>query len=332
MKIIYIPPALKIKNENIFNFLKCVIYDLKIILRNFFFNRKITKNTSGYFEASIHAKFFVLEIPYKYAIFFSKILNYFFEAIIINWKFTNLRNDKYFNQKLFKISDQFSILKIIADTRDTGDVEIEKTIIDRFNFIIKREKDKKLVDKKYISTMLPCTLVKHYTKFKNIDWSEIGKNKPNNIFKYDIFLSGRNTSLERENIINFLKKQNYNLCHNLGENKFPYNDYLNNIYCSAINLAPDGIGKFTFRHLEILASCSFMLCDEEIKNLELPLPIKDGIHYASYKNFNDLLNKIDFYLKNDNLRSEISLNGRKLLENLYCPKKHGQKIYDIISS
>ncbi len=78
MKIIYIPPALKIKNENIFNFLKCVIYDLKIILRNFILNRKITKNTSGYFEASIHAKFFVLEIPYKYAIFFFKNIKLFF--------------------------------------------------------------------------------------------------------------------------------------------------------------------------------------------------------------------------------------------------------------
>ena len=37
-----------------------------------------------------------------------------------------------------------------------------------------------------------------------------------------------------------------------------------------------------------------------------------------------MIEKIDFYLKNKELRNEIALNGRKVLENHYSPKKHGE--------
>ena len=44
------------------------------------------------------------------------------------------------------------------------------------------------------------------------------------------------------------------------EIKILHNDYLEMIYKSAINLAPEGVGIFTFRHLEIIACCSFLMC------------------------------------------------------------------------
>jgi spore maturation protein CgeB len=110
----------------------------------------------------------------------------------------------------------------------------------------------------------------------------------------------------------------------------PYKKYLESIYNSSINLALEGKGEFTFRHLEILASCSFMICENSINKIELPLPLIDGKHFVTFETKDDLLNKIKFYLKNDKSRHEISLNGRKVLEDYYSPKKHGRDILNKI--
>ena len=93
MRIIYIPVTKKISKKNFINFLKCLLYDVYVILKNFSINRKITKNTSGYIDAAIHSNAYVLELPYNYCIFFSKFLNFLFDGIYVNWKFTNFRDD-----------------------------------------------------------------------------------------------------------------------------------------------------------------------------------------------------------------------------------------------
>ncbi len=102
------------------------------------------------------------------------------------------------------------------------------------------------------------------------------------------------------------------------------------MYDSSINLALEGKGEFTFRHLEILANCSFMICQSSINGLELPLPLLDGKHFVTFKNKEDLIEKIDFYLKNEKLRNSIALSGRKILEEHYSPKKHGEFLFSKI--
>ena len=104
------------------------------------------------------------------------------------------------------------------------------------------------------------------------------------------------------------------------------------LHAIVINLALEGKGEFTFRHLEILASCSFMLCQSSINQLDLPLPLLDGKHFVSFENKDDLLEKINYYLKNKNLRYEIALNGRRVLEEYYSPKKHGNYLINKIFS
>ena len=52
-----------------------------------------------------------------------------------------------------------------------------------------------------------------------------------------------------------------------------------------------------FRHLEILGNCSFMMCDKQINQIELPIPIKDGEHFVTYENHDDLFEKINFFYK-----------------------------------
>ena len=207
-------------------------------------------------------------------------------------------------------------------------MKIKDKVLDSFDYVIKREKNIITKNKKYLTTMLPCTLV-DYKVSKNkefISWNNIGKLKPNEKPEYDIFFSGKGTSKNRIELIELLKKENYKFYGGLDDSIVPYKQYLDNIYNSSINLALEGIGEFTFRHLEIMASCSLMMCEDSINQIELPLPIKDGQHFVSFRDKKDLLDKLNFYLKNDKLRQDIALKGRKLLEGYYSPKKHGEEI------
>ena len=152
------------------------------------------------------------------------------------------------------------------------------------------------------------------------------------IFQLMIFFSGQQSSKYRNELIEFLKSKNYNFFGRAENSKIPFKQYLEIIYNSSINLALEGKGEFTFRHLEILANCSFMICENSINDLELPIPLIEGKHYVTFKNKDDLLEKINFYLKNDKLRKDIALNGRKVLEEYYSPKNHVQFLFKKIFS
>ena len=327
MKIIYIPVTKKITEKNFINLLKCLIYDVYVILKNLFINRKITKNTSGYIDAAIHSNVHVLELPYSYCIIFSKILNFIFDGIFVNWKFTNYRSDKGdIEEKLLKLSKKFNIKKVIVDCTDKSINIIDDKILGQFDYVIKREKNKQFSNQKYLTTMLPCRLINYKIskKKESINWVDIGNSKPNMYPKYDIFFSGQITSKYRKELTEFLHSKDYNFFGRAENLKIPYDQFLKVIYNSSINLALEGIGEFTFRHLEILCSCSFMICQNSINDLELPIPLIEGKHFVSFKNKEELTDKIDFYLKNKHLRHEIALNGRKVLEEYYSPKRHGE--------
>ena len=190
MKILYVPPSKKIKEKNFKNYIKCFLYDIYIVLKNFSFNKKMTKNTSGYIDAAIHSNAYVLELPYNYCLIFSKILNLFFDGIFVNWKFTNYRKDKKdIETKLLKLSELFKKKKVIVDVRDTSIDVINNEILDNFDYVIKREKNKQITNKKYLTTILPCRII-NYKISKNkeiINWNKIGNSKPNNNTTHDIF-------------------------------------------------------------------------------------------------------------------------------------------------
>jgi spore maturation protein CgeB len=54
-----------------------------------------------------------------------------------------------------------------------------------------------------------------------------------------------------------------------------------------------------------------MLCQDSINDLELPIPFEDGKHYVSFKDNEELIEKINYYLQNKDFREKIALNGRK---------------------
>jgi len=335
MKILYIPVTKKIKEKNFRNYIICFLHDIKIVLKNFSLNRQAAKSTSGYIDSAIHSNVFTLELPYNYCRIFSRILNLIFDGIFVNWKFTNIRSDTNDIQaKLIELSKRFKIKKVIIDSRDQSTNVIKNEILNKFDYVIKREKNKSIFDEKYLTTMLPCKLIDYRISRnkENIDWSKIGKSITNDKFKYDIFFSGQQTSENRNELVEFIKSQDFNFYGGVKNSNIPHSQYMDAIYNSCINLAFEGIGEFTFRHLEILASCSFMICENSINQLELPIPLKDGKHFVTFDSRGDLLEKINFYLKNERLRLDIASNGRRLLEEYYSPKTHGDIILKKIFS
>ena len=190
MRILYIPVTKKIDKKNFTNYVKCFFYNIYTILKNFSLNKKASNGTSGYIDAAIHSNAYVLELPYNYCLIFSKILNLFFDGIFINWKFTHYRKDKEdLESKLYEISKKFNIKKVIIDATDRSINEIKGEVLEGFDYVIKREKNKSILNKKYFSTILPCKLIDYQISKKKeyIDWSKIGNSTPNLNPKYDIF-------------------------------------------------------------------------------------------------------------------------------------------------
>jgi spore maturation protein CgeB len=56
---------------------------------------------------------------------------------------------------------------------------------------------------------------------------------------------------------------------------------------------------------------------------ELPLPAKEGKHYVTYNDIDDLVDKVRYYSRHDEERIEIAKNGRRMFGEFYDSTKHG---------
>lgn len=80
--------------------------------------------------------------------------------------------------------------------------------------------------------------------------------------------------------------------------------------------------KGNMRVYEALGSGSFMLSDEGI----YPENLKPGDDFITYSNNKDMIQKINYYLKNDKEREEIALNGHKKISEHYTTKIGSDKL------
>ncbi len=86
-----------------------------------------------------------------------------------------------------------------------------------------------------------------------------------------------------------------------------------------------GDGKGNMRVYEALGSGSFMLSDYG----KYPKYLEDGKDFVTYKNKKDMLEKIEYYLQNDNEREEIALNGYKKISKYYSTEIGSQNLEKI---
>jgi glycosyltransferase involved in cell wall biosynthesis len=111
------------------------------------------------------------------------------------------------------------------------------------------------------------------------------------------------------------------------QRRLPFEEYENAINRSKINIAPEGYGQFTHRHLEIWCMGGFCLSTPSIREVTLPLGNpQEGVHYVAFDDLDDMVEKIRYYLTHDDERETIAAAGRSLFETIYDPARHGEAI------
>ena len=81
-----------------------------------------------------------------------------------------------------------------------------------------------------------------------------------------------------------------------------------------------------YRVFEIMANNNFELCDEREQAEEFGLV--DGCNIAFYKDANECIEKIAFYLSNENMRKEIASNGGELVRTKFTTGVLMKKLLD----
>ncbi len=94
-----------------------------------------------------------------------------------------------------------------------------------------------------------------------------------------------------------------------------------------INVTEQGINNINYRVFEVLASSGFLITDEM---QDLYTNFEVGKELEVYKNEDDLIDKVNFYLKNLNTAQAIARNGRKNVVNNHSFKDRANKIIKII--
>ncbi|MFX1328191.1 MAG: glycosyltransferase [Promethearchaeota archaeon] len=155
---------------------------------------------------------------------------------------------------------------------------------------------------------------------------EIFKPSKNKVAKeFDVIFAG-SISSKRENYINFLRKNRVNvICFGNGWDNDPiYLEKLSDTYNKSkivLNFTRGKIG-ISDRVVFVLGTNSFLIseyCHDIEKFFE------KGIHLEWFKTKSDLLNLINFYLKNDEIREKIAKQASKYVFENYTWEKYFDK-------
>ena len=258
------------------------------------------------------------------------------------------RKKRHYAERLAAITG-LPMLKVLFDAGDIpGEIPPDKTL-DVFDVFFKREpfrdRDRYPISArnkaKMRATMLPCLSVRP-SRFRNlatIDTAAYGNRLPNPAPATDVFFLGGATSPRRLEIVRTLRAQPFDFSGGLhpglrglevepaiSSPRLFQGGFSAKARNARINLALEGRGPFTFRHLDFWCLCCFMLSPPEIAELETPLPYVDGRHYVSFNSLDDLVDKCRYYLVHDTERTAIAAAGRQLFEEHYSFDRHGAAI------
>lgn len=230
-------------------------------------------------------------------------------------------------------------------------------VLDVFDLVFRRERFKdvdryKVADhnkRKLHTTMLPCPLppplrpgwmrpmlapfmptIPPPTDRKQYDVGFAGAVVPNNTIRHDVWARIKS---EPFTTCGGLQKKYAQakpippdlMCKRLGARA-----YMRAIRDARINLALDGYGEFTYRHLELWRMGEFMISSPSIREVKLPLPAEEDVHYVSYDDLDQLVEKVHYYLAHDAERRRIAQAGRELFEQHYDPATHGRHIRSLV--
>ncbi len=95
-----------------------------------------------------------------------------------------------------------------------------------------------------------------------------------------------------------------------------------------INITEQGKNNINYRVFEVLASSGFLLTDDMP---DLYRHFEVGKELEVYKNDSDLIDKIDFYLQNQNLAQAMARYGRRSVVNNHTFKQRAEKMLKLIT-
>lgn len=302
----------------------------------------VIEGPDGFFRAALHRAFDVTEITLDEAKKEGKVYLKEFDAIVVNW---NCRPDG----EPAKVED-LDFLKGIGRPRVllVAGSETEKLpvnpFLDLFALVFKaapfsdrvRYKITSFNRSKIHATMPACPLVAvRATSVEKTDLSKVGYDAPELGATQDVYFSGSRHSRERLDVETDFANSGFtglvNLLPKEGERK-PDSDYIRYIRAARVNLALRGGGAFTARHLELWCLCAFMLSTPALREIELPMPAQEGVHYVSFESRSDLMDKIRHYIDHEDERLRIATEGRRLFEKYYSFEKHGSYLKKTIAA
>src|SRR5690625_4534488 len=69
-----------------------------------------------------------------------------------------------------------------------------------------------------------------------------------------------------------------------------------------------------------------MISSPSVNEVKLPFEAVDGTHYVTFRDSDDLVEKVKYYMEHADEREEIVKNGRQLFKEEYNFHKHGNYI------
>ncbi|MEA3437078.1 MAG: glycosyltransferase [Thermodesulfobacteriota bacterium] len=316
-------------------------------LKNNIQSNFIFQGQDGFFLGSLLTAFHVTEKPFSYIEKHARKISNTYDWVIINYKASESGKGitKEQAQSFKNISGCRKALFIgsAQSKRIPGD-----RILDLFDLVFKREVYKDLDrypisyanKQKLRTTMLACPLIPATRlNLNRIRIDKFGFENPPDEYLSDVFFTGANVNQMRSDVVNNLIDAPFVFRGGLQDSKkgvvenrraffkrLPHRKFIETIRKSRINLALEGRGALTFRHLELWCLCSFMISSPSLKDLNLPIPAIEGKHYVCFDNIEDLNDKVDFFLKNPDRRKNITKSGRDLFIKHYNFKRHGRYI------
>lgn len=268
------------------------------------------------------------------------------DALVVNFRCVEnkLRGDY---PRLIEIVEGFSGVKVLFIGADKAKIMPDDEVLNRYDIIFKREPFVDL-DRYPISysnkskirpTMLSCRYFKHSPyKFLNRSKHKSQLAREVSEKEADVFFIGKASDERVEAWTQLKRKSDLTISGGLLARKgalldpslltvsISEKDFISNIKSSRINLAIDGHGEFTFRHLEIWCAGGFLLAHANLRDIWLPLSMREHEHFECYTDVDNLLDKINYFIRNPAEANQISVNGYEVFQREYSPVYHGNYI------
>jgi len=305
----------------------------------------------GFFLASLCAKFKVTIRSLDYLLGRGADLNKSYDWILVNHK-SGLSSAALTDEEYSQIAGLAALrnckIGLVSSNAEAWNLPSDANL-DLFDVVFKREcfrdldryKISESNKAKLCTTILACPLIspsRFEVRKKDIthagSFTQLEKN-----FENDVFFSGSSTNPMREAVVRrvlsedlkFLggiqyKKQSEQRDTGIASTKLGKLEYIENIRKSKINLALEGYGELTYRHLEIWYLSAFMISSPSINELQLPIDAKENEHYVAFRSMDDLVDKIHYYLDRPEERERIATSGKELFSRCYDFHKHGDYI------